>query len=71
MVFQISIGMSVYECGILEAFVWPLWMSFLGFVSDEARGGGQVGGLEPLKMNIYRIHIPPLPLGTEILFAHD
>ena len=46
-------------------------MSFLGFVSDEARGGGQVGGLEPLKMNIYSIHIPPLPLGTEILFAHD
>ena len=35
------------------------------------RGGGQVGGLEPLKMNIYRIHIPPLTLGTEILFAHD
>lgn len=21
------------------------------------RGGGQVGGLEPLKLNIYRIHI--------------
>ena len=35
------------------------------------RGGGQVGGLEPLKMNIYWIHIPPLTLGTEILFAHD
>ena len=38
MVFQISIGMSVYECGVLEAFVWPLWMSFLGSGSDEAGG---------------------------------
>ena len=37
MVFQISIGMSVYECGILEAFILPLWMSYLGFVSDEAK----------------------------------
>ena len=35
------------------------------------RGGGQVGALEPFKMIIYRIHIPPLTLGTEILFAHD
>lgn len=47
--FQISIGMSVYECGILEAFILPLWMSFLGFVSDEAGlgVGGRLGALNP------------------------
>ena len=38
---------DLYGCPFLVLLVMKLGV----------RGGGQVGGLEPLKMNIYRIHI--------------